>query len=195
MAILGKVMVVKKKKAIFLDKDGTLIPNIPYNIKPELITLSSGSVTGLKRFMEAGYLLILVSNQSGVAHSYFHEHALIFVEKKISSLLKAQEVLLSDFYYCPHHPKGIVKEYKMQCNCRKPKPGLLVKAAEEHHIDLSRSWMIGDILDDIQAGNKAGCKTILINNGNESEWHMNDARTPDCMVSNINEAADYILET
>ena len=194
MAIPGKIMAVKKQ-AIFLDKDGTLIPDIPYNVNPELITLSRGSVIGLKRFMEAGYLLILVSNQSGVAYSYFHEHALIFVEKKISALLRAQEVLLSDFYYCPHHPKGIVKEYKIRCSCRKPKPGLLVKAAEEHHIDLSRSWMIGDILNDIEAGNKAGCKTILINNGNESEWHMNDARTPDCMVSNINEAADYILKT
>ncbi len=184
-----------KKQAIFLDKDGTLIPDIPYNVNPELITLSSGSVAGLRRFMEAGYLLVLVSNQPGVAHSYFHEHALIFVETKIITLLKAQDVLLSAFYYCPHHPEGIVKEYKIRCDCRKPKSGLLVKAAEEHDIDLSRSWMIGDILDDIEAGNKAGCKTVLINNGNESEWHMNDGRIPDCMVSDINEAADYILKT
>lgn len=188
-------MTVAKRKAVFLDKDGTLIPDLPYNVNPGYITISNNAIRGLKRFADAGYLLIVVSNQSGIAYSYFHEHALIFVEKKIGDLLKAEGIFLSGFYYCPHHPQGTVKEYRIICNCRKPKPGLLIRAAEEHGVDLSVSWMIGDILHDIEAGNAAGCKTILINNGNETEWKMNDARTPDCMVANINEAAEYILES
>ena len=181
------------EKAIFLDKDGTLIPDVPYNVNPELITLSDQAVTGLKRLVEKGFRLILISNQSGIAHSYFHEHALVFVERKINALLQAEGLSLNAFYYCPHHPAGVVEVYKKKCDCRKPAPGLILKAAKDHAIDLSRSWMIGDILNDVEAGNRAGCKTVLINNGNETEWRMNDLRTPDCMVADINHAADYIL--
>lgn len=181
-------------KAVFLDKDGTLIPDIPYNADPGLITLSAHAVTGLKRLMKAGYLLIVISNQPGMAFGYIKKEQIIAVRQKIDELLNLHGVSLSGFYYCPHHAHGIVKELSIACDCRKPKAGLLIEAAKTHHIDLSGSWMIGDILDDIEAGNRAECKTILINNGNETIWKMNDQRTPDCIVKDINHAADYILE-
>lgn len=181
-------------KAIFLDKDGTLIQNIPFNANPDLIRLSNHSVAGLKKFMKAGYQLIVVSNQSGIAHGYFEEEALTAVERKIDDLLRKHGIYLSGFYYCPHHPDGKVKAYSKECDCRKPKTGLLIAAAKAHRIDLFNSWMIGDILDDVEAGNMAGCKSILLNSGNETRWEMTDQRTPDCIVKNINQAADYILE-
>lgn len=182
------------KKAVFLDKDGTLIPDIPYNADPKLINLSAHVVIGLKRLMKSGYLIIVISNQPGVAFGYFSREQLAEVEQRLHFLLNLQGIYLNGFYYCPHHPQGVVKEFSITCNCRKPKSGLLTEAARIHKIDLSNSWMIGDILDDIESGNRAHCKTILINNGNETIWNMNDQRTPDCIVQDINHAADYILE-
>ena len=183
----------QSRKAIFLDKDGTLIPDIPYNVQPELVCLSRSSVKGLKKLMDEGYQLIVISIQSGIGKGFFTENDLLFVEKKIDQLLRKHGIYLSGFYYCPHDADGVVAEYAVECDCRKPKAGLLFEAAQAHRISLSESWMIGDILNDVEAGNAAGCGTILINNGNETEWNMSPERTPDFMVQNINQAADYIL--
>jgi D-glycero-D-manno-heptose 1,7-bisphosphate phosphatase len=182
------------RKAVFLDKDGTLIRDIPYNVNPDLITLSADCISGLKKMMLAGYQLIVISNQSGVAMDFFDIRDLLPVEKRIDMLLRKHGIYLSGFYFCPHHPQGLVKEFCVRCDCRKPKNGLLLAAANEHRIDLSKSWMLGDILDDIEAGNRSGCKTVLIDNGNETEWKMNPKRVPDFIAAHINQAADYILE-
>jgi len=181
-------------KAVFLDKDGTLIRDIPYNVNPDLITLSGNCITGLKKIAEAGFLLILISNQSGVAMNFFELGELRLVKERIDQLLGIHGISLSGFYFCPHHPQGMLEEFSVSCNCRKPKNGLLLEAAEEHGIDLSRSWMLGDILDDVEAGNRSGCKTVLIDNGHETEWQMNPKRVPDFIAAHIDEAADYILE-
>ena len=180
-------------KGIFLDKDGTLIPDIPYNIDPDMITLQPDSIEGLKLLYDEGYLLVIVSNQSGVARGYFTEEKLEAVEIKIKELLAVNDILLSGFYYCPHHPQGIVKSFNIDCDCRKPKPGMLLKAATEHNIDLPKSWMIGDILNDIEAGSRAGCKTVLIDNDNETEWVPGEYRIPTIVCKSINEAAENIL--
>lgn len=180
-------------KAVFLDKDGTLIIDIPYNADPDQITLCNDCIKGLKRLQEKKYLLILITNQAGVAHGYFKEDALLLVEEKIKMMLNNYGIMLSGFYYCPHHPQGKIARYAIDCDCRKPKPGLLLKAAAELDIDLSASWMIGDILNDIEAGNSAGCKSILVDNGNETEWLMNEIRRPIAKVRNIDEAAEYII--
>jgi histidinol phosphatase-like enzyme len=101
-----------------------------------------------------------------------------------------------DFYYCPHHPEGKLAEYKEICTCRKPAEGLLLKAKFDHGIDLPKSWFIGDILDDVESGRRAGCRTILINDGHETEWQVtNPLRTPHAMVSNFKEAVDVILQS
>ncbi|SDE96293.1 D,D-heptose 1,7-bisphosphate phosphatase [Mucilaginibacter pineti] len=180
-------------KAVFLDKDGTLIDDIPYNVNPALIALSKNSQTGLKSLLGAGYLLVVISNQSGVARGFFTERALSSVKNKLNELLGKSGIKLSGFYYCPHHPAGINPGYSIDCDCRKPKPGLIQTAAGELNIDLEKSWMIGDILNDVEAGARAGCKTILIDNGNETEWTDGDYRTPNQKVNNINDAAAYIL--
>ncbi|MDF2431775.1 MAG: D-glycero-D-manno-heptose 1,7-bisphosphate phosphatase [Mucilaginibacter sp.] len=182
------------KKAVFLDKDGTLVIDVPYNVDPDKIVLSDHCLKGLKRLQENGYLLILITNQSGIARGYFKEEDLIGVEQKIRDMLGHEEIALDGFYYCPHHPEGIVTSLAINCDCRKPEAGMLLKAAKEMGIDLNSSWMIGDILNDIEAGNRAGCKSILIDNGNETEWLLNEKRQPLIKVKDIDEAAIYILE-
>lgn len=178
--------------AVFLDKDGTLIPDIPYNVDPNKIELTRGATQGLQLLDRAGYQLIVISNQSGVARGYFSESALSPVFQRLQQLLDPVNVTLTDFYYCPHYPSGIVGHYAIECDCRKPQPGLLLKAAEKHDLDLQRSWMIGDILNDVEAGRKAGCSTILINNGNETEWMLTPDRIPHYRAANLLEAARII---
>lgn len=182
------------KRVIFLDKDGTLIPDIPYNVDPKLISLSPDAVYGLQQLQLEGYSFIIVSNQSGIAEGKFGHAEILAVWSAINDLLSTHGIILIDFYYCPHSAAKMKSPLGYNCDCRKPKPGLLFRAAREHSIDLSASWMIGDILNDVEAGNAAGCKTILINNGNETKWEMNDRRTPDIMVSSINAAADFIVK-
>lgn len=180
-------------KAIFIDKDGTLIPDLPYNVNPQLITLENNSSEGLNRLQAAGFLIVIISNQSGVARGYFHQESLAAVEIKVKSLLANEGIELNGFYYCPHHPEGTVTPYNIECTCRKPFPGLILEAARELNIDLKLSWMIGDILNDIEAGSRAGCKTILIDNGNETEWQIDGNRIPSFVVKSINQAAESIL--
>lgn len=179
-------------KAIFLDKDGTLIENIPYNVNPDLIQFCEGALEGLKILNQAGYQLFIITNQSGIARGYFLEDALKPVEGHLRKRLSEININLAGFYYCPHHPEGTISEFSIDCDCRKPQPGLLKKAAIEHHLNLSQSWLIGDILHDIEAGNLAGCRTILINNGNETEWQLSQTRLPHHLVNNLTEAARII---
>jgi D,D-heptose 1,7-bisphosphate phosphatase len=181
------------RKAIFLDKDGTLVEDVPYNIDPDRIVFTPGVREGLQKLHQAGYLLIVVTNQSGVARGYFAETALQEVEQYLKRLLAAMDIPLAGFYYCPHHPDGIIPEYTIACPCRKPEPGLLFQAAAELDIDLTQSWFIGDILNDVEAGRKAGCRTVLIDNGNETEWQLNPDRLPHHIVADVAEAAQVIL--
>lgn len=182
-------------KAVFLDKDGTLIPDIPYNADPALITIEKDALSGLKLLYDAGYVLIIISNQSGIARGYFTEDKMPAIELKINKLLASEHIALTGFYYCPHHPKGIIDGYNIDCACRKPKPGMILNAAKDHKINLSASWMIGDILNDVEAGNLAGCQSILINNGNETEWLMGKYRVPAFTCNTINKAAAFILSS
>src|SRR5512138_359451 len=172
-------------KAVFLDKDGTLVEDIPYNVDPERIRLADGALESLRILQDHGYRLIVVSNQSGVARGLFEEHELHAVRQKIRDLLAPAGVVLTDFYYCPHHPRGKVRKYAVDCFCRKPQPGMLYRAALEHDLRLSDSWMVGDILHDVEAGNRAGCKTILIDNDHETEWNLNTIRRPKFTVKNL----------
>jgi D,D-heptose 1,7-bisphosphate phosphatase len=181
------------KPVVFLDKDGTLIENVPYNVDPQHIRLMPGALIGLRLLHLAGYPLIVISNQSGVARGYFTEAALLAVEQQLRSLLAIFSISLAGFYYCPHHPDGIVSEYAIVCNCRKPEPGLLLQAAREQNLDLARSWFIGDILHDVEAGRRAGCRTVLIDNGNEPEWVLSRERLPHHVVGDLTAAARIIL--
>lgn len=179
-------------KAIFFDKDGTLIPDIPYNTDIDKITLSRGAEYAISELSTLGFLLFVVSNQAGIARGFFTEKDIKKVEGKIYSIFKGLGAVLSGFYYCPHDPTGIIHPYNIECDCRKPMPGMLLKASKEHSLDLSQSWMIGDILNDIEAGNRASCKTILVDNCNETEWLEGEYRKPDYTVISLDEAARII---
>ena len=168
-------------RAVFLDKDGTLVENVPYNVDPQRIALAPGAVEAVTRLSAQGYRIIVVSNQPGVALGYFGPADLAGVRQRLEALLPA----LDGFYYCPHAPAA-------GCDCRKPACGLLLRAAREHAVDLAGSWMVGDILDDIEAGRRAGCRTVLVEVGNETEWDLNDRRRPHNRVGGLAEAASLI---
>ncbi|HWB91792.1 MAG TPA: HAD family hydrolase, partial [Puia sp.] len=174
-------------KAIFLDKDGTLVEDVPYNIDPERISLLPGVIRGLSALQHAGFMLVLITNQSGIVLGYFTEPELRNALEHLRDLLAAQDIHLTASYYCPHAPDI------QSCDCRKPQPGLLLRAARELDLDLQNSWMIGDILDDVEAGRRAGCHTVLIDNGNETEWLRSDLRTPDITAKDLAAAAASIL--
>lgn len=178
--------------AIFLDKDGTLIENVPYNANPDLIQLTWLAGPALQLFQQMGYALFVVSNQAGIAKGFLTEASMEPVRQRLGELLAQYGVRLNHFYYCPHSPDGVVSRYAISCTCRKPMPGMLHRAAREHGIDLSRSWMIGDILHDVEAGRRAGCRTVLIDNGNETEWEMGPQRTPHLTAPNLYAAARMI---
>jgi D-glycero-D-manno-heptose 1,7-bisphosphate phosphatase len=178
--------------AIFLDKDGTLVDDVPYNVDPGQIRLTKNAGAGLQLMRDAGYRLFIVSNQSGVARGRFAEAALEGVWRRIAQLLAPWAVAIDGVYWCPHHPEGKLAEYAIACDCRKPQPGMLLRAASEHGIDLSRSWMVGDILHDVEAGRRAGCGTVLIDNGNETEWQISPQRMPDLVAPDLLAAAQAI---
>ena len=180
--------------AVFLDKDGTLVEDVPYNVDPGRIRLAPGAAEGLRLLHRAGYRLFVVSNQSGVARGYFPERALTAVAERLRHLLAGCAVPLAGFYYCPHHPAGAVEEHAVVCACRKPAPGLLLRAAREHGVDLARSWLVGDILDDVEAGRRAGCRTILVDNGHETEWVLRPERVPHRIASDLLDAARLIAD-
>lgn len=181
-------------RAVFIDKDGTLIKDVPYNIDPSLIVFEDGAADALRILKKNNFLLIVVSNQPGIAKGYFSIRDLENVYTAIQKKLSQCNVQLDAFYYCPHFAEGSVQQFVLDCDCRKPKPGLLLTAAKDFDIDLQQSWMIGDILDDMEAGNAAGCKTILLDNGNETEWQINQKRTPAFKVTSLTQAAQIIQE-
>jgi histidinol-phosphate phosphatase family protein len=128
-----------------------------------------------------------------VALGKFERHALDGVETRMHELAAEAGAAIEGVYWCPHHPQGIVAEFTRVCECRKPAPGMLLRAAREHRLDLSRSWFIGDILDDVEAGRRAGCRSVLIDNGNETEWLRGPGREPDIVVRDMHEAAIAIV--
>jgi D,D-heptose 1,7-bisphosphate phosphatase len=179
-------------KAIFLDKDGTLVDDQPYNAQPQRITLCSGAGAALRLLSRLDYRLFVVTNQAGIAFGRYGEAAMDAVHGRLRDLLAREQLTLDGVYYCPHHPDGSVAAYACDCHCRKPMPGLLLMAASEHGIDLRSSWMIGDILHDVEAGNRAGCRTVLIDNGNETEWRLGPRRIPTRMARDLYAAAVLI---
>jgi histidinol-phosphate phosphatase family protein len=182
------------KRAVFLDKDGTLIENVPYNVDRTRIQLAAGAIDALLLLSGLGYELIVVSNQPGVALGCFPRGALDAVEEHLNDLFLAHGFRLADCYWCPHHPDGTVADYALTCTCRKPMPGMLQFAAREHEIDLAHSWIIGDILNDVEAGRRAGCRTVLLDVGNETEWQRSPLRTPDFVARNLLQAASFIMQ-
>ncbi len=184
-------MAVKPKRpAVFLDKDGTLVENVPYNVDPAKLRLTPHAVEGLALLKENGYALVVVTNQSGIARGFFDRKALDRVHAALAGMLRENGIRIEGFFVCPHAPPA--SPLHAGCLCRKPSPGLLRQAAVTHGLDLEASWMVGDILNDVEAGKRAGCRAILMAVGNETEWRMSPLRTPDARVPDLLEAARLI---
>ncbi|MEX3951407.1 D-glycero-alpha-D-manno-heptose-1,7-bisphosphate 7-phosphatase [Paraburkholderia sp. EG287B] len=182
------------RPAVFLDKDGTLLEDVPYNVEPSRMRFAPGAAQALALFARTPLALFVVSNQRGVALGRFAHAALGGVEAQLRRMFAGCGATLHAAYWCPHDPLGHVAPYACNCTCRKPAPGMLLRASREHGIDLARSWMVGDILDDVEAGNRAGCRAILADCGNETEWQSAPARLPYAIVADLHEAAQVIVE-
>ncbi len=154
-----------KRRAVFMDRDGTLIEERHYLGDPAGVALFAWTLPALRRLRELDLALVLVSNQSGIARGRFGEPELAAVQARLAALLAAAGLGLDGAYYCPHHPQGSVAAYRQDCDCRKPKPGLLRRAARDLDLELAGSWMIGDKAEDIALATAAGLKPVLVLSG------------------------------
>ncbi len=178
----------EQRAAVFLDKDGTLLEDVPYNVDPENVRFVPGCFEALRRLEACGYRLYLVTNQSGIARGFFTPDDFAALAAHLRERLAREGVGLAGVYHCPHAPGGPA------CACRKPRPGMLVTAAREHGLDLDRSWLIGDTLDDVEAGHGAGCRAALVANGGETEWLPGPGRSPDVVAPTLPAAIQKILD-
>jgi D-glycero-D-manno-heptose 1,7-bisphosphate phosphatase len=178
--------------AVFLDKDGTLVEDEPMNVDTSRLRFYPDVFAALRLLQQAGFALVIVTNQGGVAHGRFSETDVREMRSYLERRLQDAGITLRGFYYCPHAPDGIIESYAIKCLCRKPQPGLLMQACGELRIDMSQSWMVGDILHDVEAGRWAGCRTILLNNGHETEWLLTESRWPDYIAETLLAAAQLI---
>jgi D,D-heptose 1,7-bisphosphate phosphatase len=159
-----------KNKAVFLDRDG-VINEVIYNKEMGIVDSPStveqfkllpGIGKAINNFQKQGFKVIVISNQPGLAKDHYNIDVFEKIKEKMKKELEKENVKIDAEYYCLHHPEAKIQKYKITCDCRKPKPGMILKAAKDHDIDLKKSWMIGDGINDLKAGKKAGCKTILI---------------------------------
>lgn len=179
-------------KAIFLDRDDTLIEDPGYISSPEQVNLLVGVPRALIELKALGYKLVVVTNQSAVARGIVTEKALGAIHNRLEQLLAEKNAFLDRIYYCPYHPDGAVKKYRQESELRKPNPGMLLKAAKEMDLDLNQSWCVGNSSTDIGAGLRAGCKTILIDlPSRRQQLKPNDPR-PDYKAINIKEVVNII---
>lgn len=178
------------EKAIFLDRDGTIVDDPGYLADPAKLKLLGGVDLAIKSLRQAGYRIVVVTNQSGVARGMLTEATLKAIHDKMADLLAGKGAPIDAIYHCPYHPEGSVEPFAKDSDLRKPAPGMLTRAAEKLDLDLQRSWMVGDAARDVQAGVNAGCRTVLIDGGDDK--HEPDAPC-DHRARNLVEAARIIL--
>lgn len=179
-------------RVVFLDNDGTLIEQASYS-HPGQIRLIPTARRAIMRLVREGYSIAVVANQSAIAHGQLPEEAMTVIRDRFLELFAPMGAQLAGFYYCPHHPEGTVTQFAIACDCRKPAAGLILRAAEELGVDPAESWMVGDTLDDVEAGNRAGCRTILLDNGHETEWRVGGERWPTAVVEDLDRAVAMIV--
>ena len=183
-------------RAIFLDRDETLIKDPGYISSPDQVELLDGVPDALIKLRDLGYKLVVVSNQSAVARGIVTERVLGQIHDRLKQLLAEKNAHLDRIYYCPYHPDGVVPKYRKESNNRKPNPGMLLTAAKDMDIDLEQSWCIGNSIRDVEAGKRAGCKTILIDtlsHQKQPEFRISQSDVrPDYRGVNLREAVNII---
>lgn len=188
-------------RAVFLDRDGVIIEDVDLLVKVAGIRILTGVSEALLMLRHHGFHLIVISNQTVVARGLASEAEVAQINDAINQqLIKTSGAGVDQFYFCPHHPNATVQSYRINCDCRKPKPGLILRAAKEHKIDLAASFVIGDRITDIIAGARAGCRTILVQTGQhlsppiETAEPIDQSIQPDRVCANLKEAADWIIK-
>lgn len=188
--------------AIFLDRDGVIIEDVHLLTEPDRIRILDKVPEALIRLHRAGFALIVVSNQTVVSRGLMTERGVLDLHAQIEALLeRAEGPHLDAFYFCPHHPAATLPIYRVACECRKPRPGLFLQAARDHHLDLSASFAVGDRMTDIVAGAEAGCRTVLVRTGKHQAppiqlvEPLNESVKPDHICADLEAAAEWILAT
>lgn len=181
-----------KRRAIFLDRDGTLNVDLGFTHRVEDLQLAPGVVPGLKRLAELGYQLIVTTNQSGVARGYFSLAQMHAFNTALVSRLRELGINIEGVYCCPFHSSEGIGAYRCDSPLRKPKPGMILKAAAEHGIELEASFAIGDRASDAQAGHAAGCRTILLAGPSGESFEAEPDVRPDFVASDLVEAAGFV---
>jgi len=178
------------RPCLFIDKDGTLIENVPYNVDPALLRFMPGAGEALARLQRAGVALVIVTNQSGLARGHFTRAQFALLQQVLQQRLRDEcGVTLLDVELCPHAPDA---QGRPACLCRKPAPGMLIRAAQRHGLDLARSWMVGDTLDDVEAGHRAGARGLLFDSGGETVWRHSRLREPEATFTDWAALADHV---
>jgi histidinol-phosphate phosphatase family protein len=180
------------RRTVFLDKDGTLIDDLPYNVDPRRIRFAPGARDAVRLLSGAGYRLIVATNQAGIARGYFSEAELHAVERHLAAEVEALGGRLDAFLFCPHLPEG-VNEYAIECDCRKPEPGLIRRAVDELGVRTERAWFVGDTWMDVLAGRRGGCRTIMVGPEARDAGLLAEDRRPDFAVRDLRDAASVIL--
>lgn len=183
------------KRAVFLDRDGTINEQVGYVNHESRFYLLPGVTKAISRLNELKIPVIIVTNQAGAARGYFPVELVDLVHEKMTVLLQEEGAHLDALYYCPHLKGGKIKEFDIDCNCRKPKTGMLLQAAKEHNIDLSKSYMVGDRMGDVKFAQSENVKGILVLTGyGRGELDFIKGTTPDHVAENLMEAVDWILK-
>jgi D-glycero-D-manno-heptose 1,7-bisphosphate phosphatase len=182
-------------RAVFLDRDGTLIEEVGYLDRPERVALFPWSVDAIRALNRAGLRVIVVTNQSGIARGFFTAAVVDAVHARITEMLATGGASVDAYYYCPHHPDGKVREYARACDCRKPGRGLVDRAIDEFGIDPNQSFAVGDRWLDVALARAVGAKGILVRTGYgaDEERRPPDGLTADAVVNNLIEAASWVL--
>jgi len=178
-----------------LDRDGVLIEDVHFLTKADQIRLLPGAARAIRR-LQPSFLIIAVTNQSGIARGLLTEEDLMDIHSELFRLLAMEEVTVDALYYCPHLPEGVIPSYDVLCDCRKPNPGMLLRASKDFGIDLSRSYLVGDMPRDIKAGDAAGVKSILLNEAGDLADERdvgNKAGGNSVVARDLEEAAGLIL--
>ncbi|MFN2530501.1 MAG: D-glycero-alpha-D-manno-heptose-1,7-bisphosphate 7-phosphatase [Pyrinomonadaceae bacterium] len=188
-----------KRPAVFIDRDGTLSEEVGYVNHPSRFHQFSYSAAAIRLLNENGWLAIVITNQAGVARGYFDEAMVQKIHSQLQAELERQAARLDGIYYCAHHPSLGDAPYRQSCDCRKPQPGLILRACRDFQIDLAASWMVGDRYSDIELARNAGVRSALVLSGyGRGEWEYQRAswrEQPDLVSENLLEAVKSIIES